>query len=1056
MTTMGPLAPLKRLSLTARILIMTGLTLALSYPVSIFLLLDSQRTLYRNAASEELAATLATLEKTVGEQVVIGDYALIEQILRSRVGHSHFLELDFTDSDGNVIAVTSPQRPAQYPGWFRGWLNLSERPVARDITIGGRNYGRVTLWPSHVDFFNHVWHSAVQQSLVVLGAGVALFVFVALVLRRGLRPLRVTTELALSLRRGEYQCLAVPPGTAAPEIRDTIATFNDAASREAWLARFAEIISGSEDSQAKVHSVMRLLCARLDMDGAALGWEDGARGMVVLASCYVDPAAQDLRWQAFTREALELKTPVTADEELRLSSGAEPAGAVAYMAVPARMGAHRTGVFSLFRKSGRAISNPNGEVELMGLAANWMGATLAEEVQERQMREQQEHAETVLRNVAEGIVTLDPDGVIASANPAMERIFGWPATQLIGRPMVDFVPGLDWQRFRSAVAAQPTQGAAAIAGQETGRRADGQTILIELSARAVQHGEAGLIIAVIRDVTERVRVEGALRRSEARRQRALEVARLGSLEYFPQSGRTRWSRELGLIFGVAPESELGYDGFLSRIDPADSARVGEALAAALRAGRPIQLEFQVVRPGGERRYVVLSAEAPEVTEQGTRVFAVVQDVTDRREAEAKVQAALVEKLEAEAHNRAKTLFLANMSHELRTPLNAILGYSEMLAEEAATEGRATAAADLQKIQAAGRHLLGMINQVLDLSKIEAGRIDLQLEECAVRSVVEEVTATIEPLAAQNRNVLRVSVDLYGQVMRTDPMKVKQILINLLGNACKFTADGEISFICTHEAEAGRQWVRFTVRDTGIGMSADQLDRLFEPFVQADAATARTYGGTGLGLAISKRFVEMLGGEIGVDSMPQRGSTFTVRLPLETRATQDEPPRAEVHVVEAAGERLARPSVPNRRARVATVLVVEGDPALRELIERYLSGEGFRVVSAPRVEEAVTLLAQQRPSLVLLDADETDIEVAEALRRLSSESLAGRIPVVVLGSQERWQDARKSGAVECLGKPINWQSMAVAAKKWVRAGAAPDHANQSATAAAEAALLRLRT
>jgi PAS domain S-box-containing protein len=916
----SPLAPFKRLSLTTRILLMMGLTLVLSYPVSIFLLIDSQLTLYRDAAAEDLSTTLGTLERMVGEQVVIGDYALIEQILRARARHSHFLELDFTDSDGNVIAVTSPQRPARYPGWFRNWFNLPERPVARDITIGGRNYGRVTLWPSHVGFYNHVWRGVVQQGAVVLGAGIALFVFVALVLRRGLQPLRVTTELALSLRRGEYQCLAVPPGSAAPEIRDTIATFNDAASREAWLARFAEIISGSEPSMTKVQSVMRLLCARLDMDGAVLAWDDGARGATVLASCHVDPAAQGLRWEEFTREALALNVPVTADEELRLASGVAPAGAVAYMAVPARMGAHRTGVFSLFRQAGRTISNPNGEVELMELAANWMGATLAEEEQERQLWEQREHAETVLRNVAEGIVTLDLDGLIVSANPSMEHIFGLPAQRLIGQAIMSFVPGLEWGKFRSAVATQQAERApAAIAGQETGRRADGRTILIELSARAVQHGDAGLIIAVIRDVTERVRVEGALRRSEARRQRAQEIARLGSLEYFPQSGQARWASELGWIFGLTPEADRSYGDFFAHIDHADSARVREAFEAGVREGRPFNVEFRVVRPNGDRRYVVLSAEAPELTEQGSRVFAVAQDVTERREAEARMQAALVEKLEAEAHNRAKTLFLANMSHELRTPLNAILGYSEMLAEEAAAEGRDVAAADLHKIQAAGRHLLNMINEVLDLSKIEAGRMDLQLEECAVRSLVEEVTATIEPLAAQNRNVLRVSVDLYGQVMRTDPMKVKQILINLLGNACKFTADGEVAFICTHEVEDGREWVCFTVRDTGIGISASQLDRLFEPFIQADAATARKYGGTGLGLAISKHFVEMLGGEIVVDSMPQRGSTFIVRLPLETRPAREQPAKVDdtVRVTEAGDQRLAAQPVPDRRAQVST-------------------------------------------------------------------------------------------------------------------------------------------
>lgn len=1050
---MSLLAPLKRLSLTARILLMVGLTLALSYPVSIFLIIDSQLTLYRSAGAEELATTLTTLEKTVGEQVVIGDYALIEQILRTRVRHGHFVEIDFTDSDGNVIAATSPQRMVRYPEWFRSWFDLPERPVVRDISIGGKDYGHVTVWLSHVDFYNHVWHTVLQQGAVAAGAGIILFVVVAFVLKRGLAPLRVTTELALSLRRGEYQCLAVSPRSAAPEIRDTIATFNDAASREAWLARFAEIVSGSETSKAKVQSVMRLLCARLDMEGATLAWEGETGDFAVLATCHVDPSAKDLPWQECARQALMLRAPVTADQQLRVASGSETPAAVAFMAVPVRMGAHRLGVFSLYRKTGLTVSNPNGEMELMELAANWMGATLAEEEHEQQMREQKERAETVLCNVAEGIATLDLDGVIVSANPSMEHIFACSSRQLIGQPITKFVPDLPWTAFHARTA---DADLADMSWQEVGRRTDGQTILIEMSARAVQHGETGLIIAVIRDVTERIRVEEALRRSEARRKRAQEIARLGSLEYFPETQETRWSSELCRIFGITPGAELSYADFFSRIDYGDGERVRQAFEAGVRDARPVRIEFQVVRPNGERRFVVLSAEAPEPVEQGRRVFAVVQDVTDRKEAEAKVQAALVEKLEAEAHNRAKTLFLANMSHELRTPLNAILGYSEMLEEEATVEGRQVAAADLQKIQAAGKHLLAMINEVLDLSKIEAGRIDLLVEECSVRSLIEDVLATVEPLAAQNRNKLHLSVDLERQVMHTDAMKVKQVLINLLGNACKFTSEGEISFIGTHEVENGQEWVRFTVRDTGIGMTASQLDHLFEPFVQGDAATVRKYGGTGLGLAISKRFVEMLGGEIAVDSLPQRGSTFSVRLPVDSRSGTDEAMAADsgARVVEASERRLGGQPVANRRAQVATVLIVEADTALRELMERYLSSDGFRVVSAAEIEDAPALMRQHRPALLMLDAEAADLDPSEMVRRIKADALAAQIPIVILGTDAPMQNARKLGVADCIGKPINWQAMAAVAKKWVRAPAAADV--PAAAAGPAAVVIKLRS
>jgi len=1054
---MPGLAPFKRLSLVARILIMVGLTLALTYPLSIFLVVNSQLALYRSTIAGELAITLETLERTIGEQVIIGDYALIEQILRARVRNSHFVEIDYTDGDGNVVTATEPQPATEYPAWFRSWFDLPEKPVQRRISVGGKDYGQVTVWLSHVGFRNEVWRTMAQQAALVAGVGAILFIVIALVLKRGLMPLRVVTELARSLRRGEYQCLAVSPASAAPEIRDTLDTFNDAASREAWLARFAEIISSGDPTQEKVRSVMKLLCARLDMQGAALACPNERGEFLVRAGYHASPAAETLHWEEFARQVLAQNAPLVVDRRARHTAQADMRVPAAYIGVPARMGSRRGAVFSLFAPEPIALPNRNGEIELMGLCADWIGATIAEEEREQEMREQKEHVETVLDNVAEGIATLDLSGVIVSANPSMEQIFASTSRQLIGRPITYFVPGLKWHSLYAHIAmAEQGQRRYDMTWQEEGRRSDGAAILIEMSVRAVHSANTWLMVAVIRDVTERIRVEEALRESEARRKRAQEIAQLGSLELFPETGKSRWSAELCRILGVDSGSDPGYADFISRVDYEDRERVRAAFDAGLAQRQAFNVEFRVARPAGERRFVMLSAEAPAVSEQGTRLFAVVQDITDHKQAEAQVRAALVEKLQAEAHNRAKTLFLANMSHELRTPLNAILGYSEMLEEEALSEGRGTAASDLQKIRSAGKHLLAMINEVLDLSKIEAGRIDLVLEECPVRPLLDDVLATIEPLAAKNRNTLNASFDPGERVMQTDTMKVKQVLINLLGNACKFTSDGEISFVVTHEVDAGAEWMRFTVRDTGIGMTTEQLDHLFEPFVQADASTARKYGGTGLGLAISKRYVEILGGEISVDSIPQRGSTFSVRLPLDSGMAARAAAGAEsmARIVEATVHRTSAHSFSNRRSRVATVLVVEADTALRELMERHLSAEGFRVVSLGRAEEALALARQHQPSLMVLDAEEAGFDVFEVVRQLKGDSTAVRIPVVLLGSESQMQEARRFGAEDYLGKPINWQVLAAIAKKWARAGGlrAPGNApNQAAGGAAVAGL-----
>jgi signal transduction histidine kinase len=224
----------------------------------------------------------------------------------------------------------------------------------------------------------------------------------------------------------------------------------------------------------------------------------------------------------------------------------------------------------------------------------------------------------------------------------------------------------------------------------------------------------------------------------------------------------------------------------------------------------------------------------------------------------------------------KSQFLANMSHELRTPLNAIIGVSEMLREDAEALKQDTE--PLDRVLGAGWHLLALINDILDLSKIEAGRMELQLEDFALEPLIDGVVKTIEPLAAKNENRVAVNCDGAIWAMHADQMRLRQALLNLMSNANKFTERGTISIDARHGQENGRDWVTIAVADTGIGMPPEQMGKLFQEFSQADASTTRKYGGTGLGLAISKKFCEMMGGDITVESKVGRGSTFTIRLP----------------------------------------------------------------------------------------------------------------------------------------------------------------------------------
>jgi signal transduction histidine kinase/DNA-binding response OmpR family regulator len=365
-----------------------------------------------------------------------------------------------------------------------------------------------------------------------------------------------------------------------------------------------------------------------------------------------------------------------------------------------------------------------------------------------------------------------------------------------------------------------------------------------------------------------------------------------------------------------------------------------------------------------------------------------------------------EKDAAEAASQIKSSFLANMSHELRTPLNAIIGYSEMVIEEAEDEAQTAIVPDMNKILAAGKQLLGLINSILDLSKIEAGKMELYLETFSIPALVQEVTAVIAPLVEKGGNTLKVTVDPAAQSMRADQTKLRQTLYNLLGNASKFTSNGRVGL---NIRMVPGQRIAFEVIDTGIGLGPDQIAKLFEPFAQGDASTSRKYGGTGLGLVISRRFAQMMGGDITVESALGKGSTFTLNLPQTVQSGAETPEVSKAHqeAVESAG----------------TVLVIDDEPAVHEILERTLAKHGFKVKRATSGEEGLRMARRLHPQIITLDVMMPGMDGWAVLAALKSDPFLADIPVIMLTIVDDRNLGYSLGAADYLTKPIDRERLA---------------------------------
>jgi signal transduction histidine kinase/DNA-binding response OmpR family regulator len=369
--------------------------------------------------------------------------------------------------------------------------------------------------------------------------------------------------------------------------------------------------------------------------------------------------------------------------------------------------------------------------------------------------------------------------------------------------------------------------------------------------------------------------------------------------------------------------------------------------------------------------------------------------------------------QAEAANRAKSSFLASMSHELRTPLNAILLYSELLMDEVKDWGVPAMSGDLDKIRGAGRHLLGLIDGILDLSKIEAGRMTVYLEDVELPVMLAEIETTFKPLIVKNRNRLIVELEPGLGIFHSDAKKVRQVLYNLLSNAVKFTENGTIRLCAARDGQQ-EGWLCFAVSDTGIGLSQKQIQRIFREFSQAEDSTARDYGGTGLGLKLCREFANLLGGEISVSSDLGVGTTFTFRLPGLPAAATD-----------TQGSSRSATESP-----LGHVLIIDDDPAVRDGISRMLTGEGFHVMAAANGAEGLVLARRHKPQVITLDIAMPDLDGWQVLGRLKADPELRHIPVVLMTVLDDRAKGFALEASEFLQKPVSREQLIEVVLRWL--------------------------
>jgi PAS domain S-box-containing protein len=616
-------------------------------------------------------------------------------------------------------------------------------------------------------------------------------------------------------------------------------------------------------------------------------------------------------------------------------------------------------------------------------------------------------ADMIIANAPDPVFVSDLEGKILQANDAVSQLLGFRPDELIEQSLSRFISPEETREFTAALKEVVENGSTRNARLNP-RSASGEVIPTTLNASALRDTDGRVVgaIGILRDMRE---LDKARAYAESLIKFAPDPVFVSDLEGKILQANDAVSTLLGFRTDEVIEQSL------SRfISPEETREFTAALKEVVAKGVTRDARLNPRSASGDTIPTTLNASALRTPEG--RVIGAIGILRDMRELDKAREA-------AEIANRAKSQFLANMSHELRTPLNAIILYTELLRDEATERRLDDFLPDLKKIHGAAKHLLTLINDVLDLARVESGKLDLHPETFEVEAIVRDVVTTIQPLAQKNANKLEVHTASGIGSMHADLTKVRQSLFNLLSNACKFTEGGLVRLeVGRDPRESG--WLTFRVSDTGIGMTPEHLAKLFKPFSQVDPSATRRFGGSGLGLAITRHFCQAMGGDIAVESRVGVGSTFTIRLPAVVGEAAADDKAAKV---ERDGAR--------KGLRGDTVLVIDDDPSTRDALAQYLGKKGFRVETAAGGDEGLERARAIHPAAITLDVVMPGLDGWQVLAALKADPDLADVPVVMLTMVDDRNKGFRLGAADYLMKPVDPERLTSVLRRHHEAAAA---------------------